>query len=142
MKPLVTIPDKLQIIGSLCEPKFHGHFRPQTNQYMIYFTNYTINNPHNAHTVTAFPFWFQKLTTTRFQDLRLIKRPLTASFNSNIHKVLKRRIKPIPRGVCRNSSNMVPTRRPLRVEQLSFSSQRLPTVGSLDILERSLTFSL
>ena len=31
-----------------------------------------------------------KNLTTRFQDLEPIKRPLTASFNSNIHKVFKR----------------------------------------------------
>ena len=64
VKPLVTVPFKTQIIGSLCEPEFHGHFRPQTNQYMIYFTNYTINNPnklHSAHTVTAYPFWVKKI---------------------------------------------------------------------------------
>ena len=40
-------------------------------------------------TVTDCPHGFQNLTT-RFQDLEPIKRPPTASFNSNIHKVLKR----------------------------------------------------
>ena len=38
--------------------------------------------------------WVSKNPTPRFQDLGPIKRPLTTSFNSNIHKVLKRRIKP------------------------------------------------
>ena len=93
VKHSVTIPEKSHFIDSLCEPAFHGHFRPHSNQYMIYSQFYTINNPHkfhSAHTVTAYPFWVQKFTTTRFQDLGPIKRPLTTSFNSNICKVFKR----------------------------------------------------
>ena len=93
MKPLVTIPKKSHFIGSLCEPAFHGHFRSHSNQYMICSQFYTINNPHkfhSAHTVTAYPFWVQKFTTTRFQDLGPIKQLLTASFNSNICRVFKR----------------------------------------------------
>ena len=38
VKPSVTIPGKSQIIGSLSEPGFHGHFRPHSNQCTIYFT--------------------------------------------------------------------------------------------------------
>ena len=36
VKPSVTIIEKSQFLGSPCEPAFHGHFRPHSNQYMIY----------------------------------------------------------------------------------------------------------
>ena len=36
MKPSITIPGKSPIVCSLCEPEFHGHFRPHSNQDMIY----------------------------------------------------------------------------------------------------------
>ena len=49
------------IIGSICEPKFHGHFQPHTNQHMIYSTNYTINNPNSLWTVTVCPHGFLKI---------------------------------------------------------------------------------
>ena len=39
VKPSVTIPKKSQIIGSLSEPGFHGHFRPRSNQYSHEHTN-------------------------------------------------------------------------------------------------------
>ena len=43
VKPLITIPGKSPIVGSLCEPEFHGHFRPYTHQRIIYSINYHIN---------------------------------------------------------------------------------------------------
>ena len=97
VKPSVTIPEKSHFIGSICEPAFHGHFRPHFNQYMICSQFYTINNPHkfhSAHTVTAYPFWVQKFTTTRFQDLGPIKRPLMPHSTQTFAKYLKEGIKP------------------------------------------------
>ena len=43
--PLVPI--KTQIIGSLCEPVFLGHFRPYTNQKTIQSMNHTISHPNS-----------------------------------------------------------------------------------------------
>ena len=39
VKPSVTIPKKLQFIDSLCEPGFHGHFRPFAYQTYILMHN-------------------------------------------------------------------------------------------------------
>ena len=89
-----TVPSTHQFIGSLCEPEFHGHFRPHTNQYMIYFTIFTTNNPNSPCTVTDGINGFPNFLTIQFQALGRIKRPLTVSFNSNINKVLKKRVKP------------------------------------------------
>ena len=55
--------------------------------------------------------------------------------------VTSSRIKPLPHGVYRNSSNPVPTRSPRCVEPLSFLSRRIPTVGSPRNLEKSHTLS-
>ena len=96
VKPSVTIPEKLQINGSLSEPAIHDHFRPQSNQHMMVH----LNQPKQP--VTPLNFldchgWyekFQKFLTIRSQVLGSIKRPLTASFKSNIRKILKMRIKP------------------------------------------------
>ena len=84
----------------------------------------------------------QKFPTIRSQVLGQIKRPLTASINSIIHKTLKSRvnssrIKPLPHGVFQNSLKPEPTRRPRCVEQLSFLLQRNPTVRLARNLERS-----
>ena len=89
----------------------------------------------------------QKFSTIRSQVLGPIKRPFKASINSNIYKTLKQsvtssRMKPLPHGVCRKLPKPVPTRCPRRVEQLSFSARRIPTVRSPGILERRYTFSL
>ena len=51
-------------------------------------------------------------------------------------------MKPLPHGVCRKLPKLVPTRCPLRVEQLPFLSRRNPTVGSPTIIERRKTLSL
>ena len=147
MKPSVTIPEKSQIIGSLGEPGFHDHFRPQSNQYMHQHTNTQLIHPNQPWTVTGCSIMVSKIISIRSQVLGPIKLPLTASFSSNIDKVLKEGInpsreKPLPLGVCQNFSNPVPTRSPLCVEQLPFLFRRLPTVGLPDILERSDTLSL
>ena len=59
MKPSFTIPEKSQNIGSLSEPNFHGHFRPQSNQYMINTQNtqflYHIQ-PWSSHGLLHFSF--------------------------------------------------------------------------------------
>ena len=46
VKPLVTIPKKSQIIGSPCETVFLGHFRPHSNQYMIYYAKAQFDTPN------------------------------------------------------------------------------------------------
>ena len=51
-------------------------------------------------------------------------------------------MKPLPQGVCQKLPKPVPTRCPLRVEQLPFLSRRNPTVGSPTNLERRRTLSL
>ena len=79
VKPSVTIPRKSPIIGSLCEPEFHGHFWPHSNQYMIYFTNYTINQPNIPCPVINGTNGFQKFPIIRSQVLGPIKRPFKAS---------------------------------------------------------------
>ena len=104
-----------------------------------------------AHTVHAHSLWTvkkaPKIITIQSQDLGQIKRPLTASFNSNINRALKQRIKPsrekpLPFEVCQNSSNLVSTRSPFHVEQFSLLSRRLSTVGSFRKLEIRKTLSL
>ena len=85
--------------------------------------------------------------TTSVPSLGPIKRPFKASTNRNIHKTLKQsvtssRMKPLPHGVCRNSSKPESTRCPRRVEQLSFLLRRNPTVGSPGILEKRYFLSL
>ena len=52
------------------------------------------------------------------------------------------REKPLHLGVCLKLTNLVPTHRPLRVEQFSFLSRRPPTVGSRIFLKRSQRLSL
>ena len=79
--------------------------------------------------------------TFRFQVLEPIKRSFKASTNRIINKTLKQsvtssRIKPLPHGVCRNTSKPVPTRSPRCVESLSILSRRISTVGSPKNLER------
>ena len=133
---------KYPISVPLCEPKNHGHFRPYTHQYMIYCTNQHINSPNSPYIATDCAERAPKILTFWSQDLGPIKRPLTASINSSINKVLKQRvnpsrIKPLPQEVCRNSLKPEPTRRPLCVEQLSFLLRRISTIGSPGILERS-----
>ena len=86
--------------------------------------------------------WVSKNSSPRFQDLEQIKRPFKASNQLKHHKTLKQsvkpnRIKPLPHGVYRNSLNLVPTQSPRCVKPLCFLSRRIPTVGSLVILERS-----
>ena len=43
------------IIGSLCEPEFHGHFRPHTKQHMIYRTKHNPSSPNSPCTFTDCP---------------------------------------------------------------------------------------
>ena len=84
-----------------------------------------------------------KISTLRFQDLGPIKRPLTASNQHKHHKTLKSsRIKPLPHGVCRNSSKPVLTHCPRRVERLSFLLRRNSTVRLTRNLEKSCSLSL
>ena len=49
------------IIGSLCEPEFHGHFRPHTHHNTIYFIIYEINNQNSPNTVSDCTNGLQKL---------------------------------------------------------------------------------
>ena len=67
------------IIGSLCEPKFHGHFRPHTNQHMIYSIKHNPSSPNSPCTVTDCPKRALKIPTIRSQVLGPIKRPFKAS---------------------------------------------------------------
>ena len=93
MKPSFIIPEKSQNIGSLSEPGFHGHFWPNFNQSMIYHKS-TIKSTQNSRgAVTGSKQFLKKFPTIRSQALGLIRRPLTASFSSNIEKVLKMGIK-------------------------------------------------
>ena len=124
------------------EPEIHGHFRPYTHYNTIYSTNYTMNNPNSPWTVTDCPNGFLKLPhlgSKIWDRSNGRSRPQT---NRNINKTLKQsvtssRIKPLPHGFCRNSLKLKPMCRPRRVEQSSFLSRRIPTVGSPVILEIS-----
>ena len=49
VKPSVTIPKNPQFIGSPCEPAFPGHFRPHSNQYMIYYKFGEMKHPNSPH---------------------------------------------------------------------------------------------
>ena len=93
VKPSVTIPRKSPIIGSLCEPGFHGHSRPFSYQAYILMHNFNTSSPLNFRTVTD-----SKKISKKFQQFipsfGTDQRPLTASFSSNIDKVLKEGIKP------------------------------------------------
>ena len=93
MKPSFTIREKSQIIGSPCEPGFHGHFRPLSNQYMINTKNTQFHPNISRGAATGCSILFQNFILIRSQDLGPIKRPLTASIDSNIRKVLKMGIK-------------------------------------------------
>ena len=129
-----------------CEPENHGHFRPHTHQNMIYCINQYPRCPNSPCTITDCLKRLQQFFTFWFQVLELIKRSFKASNQSKHHKTLKQsvtssRIKPLPHGVCQNSSKPVPTSWPRCVEQLSFLLQRIPTVRSPSILKRSCTLS-
>ena len=81
-----------------------------------------------------------KIPTIRSQVLGLIKRPFKASNQPKHYKTLKQsvtssRIKPLPHGVCQNSSKPEPTRRPRCLERLSFLSRQISTVRSPENLE-------
>ena len=66
------------IIGSLCEPEFHGHFRPHTNQHMIYSTKHNPSSPNSPCTITDYPKWALKILTIWSQVLEPIKWPFKA----------------------------------------------------------------
>ena len=70
------------IIGSLCEPEFHGHFRPHTNQHMIYRTKQNPSSLNSPCTVTDCPKRALKISTILSQVLGPIKRPFKASNQS------------------------------------------------------------
>ena len=93
VKPSFTIPDKSKIIGSPCEPGFHGHFQPLSNQYMINTKNTQFHTNISRGAGTGCSILFQNFILIRSQGLGPIKRPLTASINSNIRKVMKMGIK-------------------------------------------------
>ena len=84
---------KYPISISPCEPEFYSHFRPHTHHNTICLINFTINSPNSPWTVTDCTNGFQNFITIRFQDLRHIKRPLTASINSCIINTLKQSVK-------------------------------------------------
>ena len=137
---------KYPISVSPCEPELYSHFRPHTHHNLICLTNFTINNPNSPWSVMDCTNGFQNFLTIRFQDSGPIKRPFKASDRLKHHKTLKQsvkpsRIKPLPHGVCRNSSKSESMRRPHRVERLSFLLRRIPMVGSPENLERRYTFS-
>ena len=89
VKPSFTIPDKSQIIGSPCEPGFHGHFRPISNQYMINTKNTQFHTNISRGEATGCSILFQNFILIRSQGLGPIKRPITASIDLNIRKTLK-----------------------------------------------------
>ena len=83
------------IIGSLCEPEFHGHFRPHTHHNTIYFIIHEINIQNNPNIVSDCTNGLQKLQQfdsniwDRSNDR---SRPQT---NRNINKALKSRVKQV-----------------------------------------------
>ena len=93
VKPSFTILDKSQIINSPCEPGFHGHFRPLSNEYMINTKNTQFHTNISRGASTGCSILFQNFILIRSQGLGPIKWPLTASIDSNIRKVLKMGIK-------------------------------------------------
>ena len=134
----------------LREPDFHGHSRPHSNQNTFYFMIYETtpkNSPQHSHRLSRAIHLSSMILTLRSQVLGPIKRLFKASTQPKHHKTLKlsvkpSRINPLLHGVCRNSLNLVPTRRSRCIEQLSFLLRRISKVGSLGILERRYTFSL
>ena len=137
---------KYPISVSLCEPEFHNHFRPHTHHNTIYFIIYEITIQNSPKIVTDCTNGLQKLQQfgSKIWDRSNGRsRPQTSR---NIHKTLKQsvtssRMKPLPHGACRNSLKLKPKRRPRCVEQPSFLSRRIPTIGSPVNLERSYTLS-
>ena len=71
-----------------------GPSRRHSTQYMIYHIICEIKHPNQPWTVMAAPIFVSKIISIRSQGLGPIKRPLTASFDSNIDKALKEGIKP------------------------------------------------
>ena len=131
----------------LYEPEFHSHSQPHTHHNTIYFIIYEINIQNNPNTVTDNTNELQKLQQfgSKIWDRSNGRsRPQT---NRNIHKTLKQsvtssRMKPLHHGVCRNSLKPEPTRRPRRIEHLSFLLIRISTVGLARNLERRCSLSL
>ena len=66
------------IIGSLCEPEFHGHFRPHTNQHMIYSTKHNPRSLNSPCTFTDCPKRALKILTIRSQVMEPIKQSFKA----------------------------------------------------------------
>ena len=115
MKPSVTIPEKSQFIGSPCEPAFHGHFRPHSNQYMIYYAKTKFKTSNQP--------WQSRLLLLGFKNSYQFgpkvwdrsNGPSRPHSTQTFVKYLKReqnpsREKPLPQGVCLNSFNPVPKR--------------------------------
>ena len=131
----------------LCESEIHGHFRPHAHHNIIYCVNYDLrcpDSPHPSRTVHngskdfshfGSKFWNRSNSRSRPQTNLIIYKSLKQSVTSS-------RIKPLPHGVCRNSSKPESTRRPRRVELLSFLLRRNPTVRLTGNLERSYSLSL
>ena len=80
--------------GPMFWDRSNGPSRPQTNRNMILSQNFTNSTTPSVVAVTAAPMGVQKFISIRSQGLGHIKRPLTASLDSNIRKVLKEGIKP------------------------------------------------
>ena len=141
---------KYSISIPLREPDFHGHSRPHSNQNTFYFMIYEIkpkNSPQHSHGLSRAIHLSSIIFTLWSQVLIPIKRPFKASTQPKHHKTLKLSVKPsrinaLPHGVCRNSLNLVPTRRHRCVKPLCFLSRRIPTVGLPRNLERSFSLSL
>ena len=79
LTPSGIVPFKAQIIGSLDEPKFRGHFRPHTNQYTHQHINAQLIHPTQPWTVTDCSILASKIISIRSQGLGPIKRPFKAS---------------------------------------------------------------
>ena len=129
-----------------CKPEIQWPFRPHACHNTIHSINSNTSNPKqfvDSHGLSKWVLKFPHLGSKIWDRSNGRSRPQT---NQTIHKALKQsvkpsRMKPLPHGVCQNSLKLEPTRRPRRVEQPSFLSQRIPTVGSPGNLERSYTLS-
>ena len=133
-------------IVPLFETDFHVHFRPHTHQHTICCTISNTNTKNSPYTATDYPNGSQKFPHfgSKICDRSNgHSRPQTyTSITKHLNKGKTSRIKPLPHGVCQNSSKSVPTRCPRSVEQLSLLLRRNLTVQSSEILERSCTLSL
>ena len=127
----------------LCEPEIHGHFRPHTQQNIIYCVNYDSrcpNSPHPSRTAHNGPKDFSHFGSKFWNCSNGRSRPQT---NSIIYKALKSRVKQVGYNPYLTDFVETPSNRCLRcVERLSFLLRRNPTIGLAGILERRYSLSL